>query len=100
MSRPQAICVYCGKPGRTKEHLWGKWSIKHFPSFHKSSVHKVVRYPHVTGFPLPLHLKGALTRQGPTRSLTIKAPCERCNTGWMKGITDRNISILKKLGMD
>lgn len=81
MSRPPSLCIYCGKAGRSKEHIWGKWLAKQLPeSPYKHTTHMVIKHQvaGIRGMP------GALNRQGSPRRQQIKAPCEKCNNGWMR----------------
>ncbi|MBG6116212.1 hypothetical protein IWY39_000016 [Sphingobium sp. JAI105] len=45
----------------------------------------------------PIVRKGAIDRPGNIRSLTLKIACKKCNNGWMKGIVDESIPLLKPL---
>lgn len=86
MSHPPNICAYCGKPGRSKEHHWGKWLAKHIAPATPNSTHTVTRADHTTG---QMRVEqGPLTRQGNVRSQQIKAPCRDCNSGWMKATNE------------
>lgn len=81
MSNFRQDCIYCGKPGRSKEHIWGKWLSKHLPPIQLNTVHSVSYFNVRTGeFSAK---EGRLNRQGAPRRAQIKGPCQKCNNGWM-----------------
>lgn len=97
MSRPQNLCVYCGKPGVTKEHYRGAWSNKHAPLKHTRTEH-IVSLPIDSDPNLVFSReKGPGSRPGAPRSQTLKIACKSCNTGWMKKIVDKSIPILTNM---
>ena len=98
MSQPQQLCVYCGNPGVTKEHIWGKWSRKLAPNAPANNEHVIVR-PRL-GDKNATMTKGAMNRPGNPRSQTLKIACRWCNGGWMKKIVDDAIPILTELSQD
>lgn len=88
MSRPAKKCIYCGKSGVTKEHLWGQWSrkseyYKAHSSGYERNIHEVtVGRPHE----VRKVSKGHADRQGSPRALQLKVVCKTCNGGWMSKI--------------
>lgn len=94
MSRPPNLCVYCGKPGITKEHIRGAWSAKYGRRFERTA--HTVSIPSVFNHNIQMNVKkGAADRPGGPRSLTLKIACKACNEGWMKAIQDEARPILK-----
>lgn len=82
MSRPPNICGYCGKPGKSKEHLWGQWSEKYVPHITTRTTHSLLGNVHNLN---PGDTKpGPMQRQGNLRSQQIKTVCQPCNNGWMR----------------
>lgn len=99
MSRPPNLCVYCGKPGITKEHIRGAWSRK-FEIGRKTNVrHTLHRWENGNLSGTPKILRGALNRPGSPRSQTLKIACKSCNTGWMKDVVDRAIPVVKAMSL-
>jgi len=96
MSRPPKLCVYCGQPGSSKEHPWGRWSAEPFGPGHTTN-HYVQLYPNPED-PTYCDTKlGALNRPGSPRSQTFKIVCEPCNNGWMSEIQNRAKEALTSL---
>lgn len=97
MSRPPKLCVYCGQPGVTKEHIRGDWSQKYALSRSKIFGHIVKRYQDGDYLSKSNSKDGHMKRPGGSRSTTLKIACGNCNRGWMKAIVDAAIPILKPL---
>lgn len=95
MSRTPNLCVYCGLPGRTREHYWGRWLQRRIPQIHSETRHMTTRHDLLTGN--VTMKKGALTRQGNIRNQQIKAPCSNCNSGWMKRTNEAAKDVILKL---
>lgn len=91
------FCIYCGKEGVTKEHVWGRWSRKHAPGTHPNFPHIVDRYLNFDPNGEKSSRKGHLNRPGSTRSQTMKIACKVCNNGWMKANVDAAIPILTRM---
>ncbi|TAJ96984.1 MAG: hypothetical protein EPO10_13315 [Reyranella sp.] len=97
----QGLCVFCGRPGLTKEHIWSDWLKRYIPivaSHRMSAIRmqgdlapggKVILQPH-----LSREKQGGVSRQH------LRRVCGHCNNGWMKGIVDAArptvVRILKK----
>lgn len=96
MSKPPKLCVYCGSTGVTKEHFWGRWSIKHGTPG-SGTKHTIVHWTDPLNLSGPVAKPGVLQRPGQIRSQTLKIACRSCNTGWMKRIVDDAIPILERL---
>lgn len=90
-------CVYCGKQGGSKEHLWGKWSREHALHKTEKSTHALVRFLDGSRTGPTLELKGALERPGSTRSQSLRIVCEPCNNGWMSRVVDRARPVLTRM---
>lgn len=91
------ICIYCGEPGASKEHVWPQWVRRHAATTMKISPENFQTY----GFTEesvktpPVH---SSRKKGHSRlSLTIQRPCEECNTGWMHDLEDAAIPIVKPM---
>lgn len=90
-------CVYCGKPGGSKEHIWGKWSREHALFRTERSAHALVRFLDGTRTGPTVELKGALERPGSTRSQSLRIVCESCNNGWMSMIVEAARPVLTRM---
>lgn len=98
MSRPPSLCVYCQRPGRTKEHFWGKWLLKILPPVYSHTMHTISRFDKRTG--TLIQQPGLGSRQGGLRTQQIKAPCRECNMGWMRRTNERARPIIERLVED
>ena len=38
MSKPPGTCIFCGRTGVSKEHLWANWMRDHLPEFAKTAT--------------------------------------------------------------
>lgn len=97
MSRPPNLCIYCGQPGVTKEHIWGQWAIKH-------NLVKGDRSEHWVEIPVGTETrkgenrrKGALNRNGTSRHQSLRIACRPCNNGWMSDIVKNAAPTLKNM---
>lgn len=108
MSFAPKLCVYCGKPGSSKEHIRGSWSRAHALAKLSGTEHQLVRYPDGDHQQEPSISKGGLTRDGGPRSSTLKIACVNCNNGWMNRIigeakptiTDLNYGYWGQISLD
>jgi hypothetical protein len=73
--------MFCGKPGRSKEHHWGKWINEYLPAIKPNTSHLITRL--IAGGSALAVRDGPLTRQGSLRAQQIKGPCKICNNTWM-----------------
>lgn len=99
MAQFKQTCVYCMKPGVTKEHFWGKWT-RNINALAQggTSQHRLVRWDDPTDFMGPRQVqKGGLNRPGTPRSQTLKIACGRCNGGWMSRMVENAKPILERL---
>lgn len=98
MSKPQRLCVYCGKPGVTKEHFWGRWSRRHALTKHDRVHHELASWEDPYNEASAITIKrGMMTRPGAPRSQSLWIACRDCNGGWMKHIVDNAIPIMTRL---
>jgi len=91
MSRPQALCGYCGKPGRSKEHHWGRWSRKLIPHRNPYALHKLSGVNKEGNA-----YSSSKKRPGDMRDQSIKMPCRACNMGWMKAVNEAAEPVLAR----
>lgn len=90
-------CIFCGRGGLSKEHIWSEWTYKlvptvpdgeHIRSVYQSSKHN----PRIAG------LESKRKRQGSTNTIKIYAVCKtHCNNGWMSRLDETIKPILSPL---
>jgi hypothetical protein len=80
------VCIYCGKPADSVEHIFATWII-----------HELSRYTGRTfwqgtftqGDKTTTFLRRRNKRGNPTFEFTTDRVCRECNNGWMNRIDDR-----------
>jgi hypothetical protein len=96
MSKPAGNCVFCGRTGLTKGHVWPAWLNRLLPvtaTHHEQIVGKFETFtPTIPGPEYSVE-----TRQGHARTRKPRNTCERCNTGWMSRIEDAAIEPITPL---
>jgi hypothetical protein len=91
------ICVYCGEPGSSKEHVWPQWVRKHAATVMKISPENFQTYLGTRSSVVAPPVQ-SWRKEGHSRlSLTIQHPCGKCNTGWMHDLEDAAIPVLKPM---
>ena len=83
MPRPQRFCIFCGKPGLTREHVWADWLKKYVRKDMKehSALFAIVHPTHSEP-----HRK---KRSGDLQSRRLRVVCKDCNTGWMSRLQEK-----------
>jgi len=82
-------CIFCDSNKISKEHVWGKWWLKHvrFPSSQNSQ-----RFPHYVLNELKSgdlsFQPGVFSNVGHPLAKTTKVVCKECNNGWGSSIED------------
>jgi hypothetical protein len=78
MRKEPGRCIFCGRHGLSKEHIWSEWT------------HEIVpRNPDGVHDRLVVNLRKKdsdhyrKTHQGSTSSIKIRKVCKSCNSGWM-----------------
>jgi hypothetical protein len=91
MPRPQRFCIFCGKPGLTKEHVWADWLKQHIPK-------QAINHTQLVAILHPTHSEfRRKTVAGDLRSRRLRVVCERCNTGWMSQLQSQGKPYLLPL---
>lgn len=79
--RPQRFCIFCGKPGLSKEHIFAEWLHPYLP--------KTEEVNH-TSRTVVMQMKHDETherlRSGEGHSGTVRVVCKSCNNGWMSAL--------------
>ena len=91
MSKAQKLCIFCGKPGVTKEHVWPAWLLPYLP---RDAVnHELLDETHYR-----THVERAVRRHaGAPHSGTLRIVCRSCNNGWMSILQNEAKPILLPL---
>lgn len=82
MKNEVAYCIFCGRPGVTKQHLWPDWMKAVVPRHGSEHSQEITRFstsiPGVVVMQPELHGK-----RGPFGARKIRKVCGPCNSGWM-----------------
>lgn len=91
MARPQRYCIFCGKPGLTREHVWPDWLKKYVPKdmAEHSSLSATVHRTHSEII--------RKKRSGDLRSRRLRIVCGSCNNRWMSRLQERAKAYLLPL---
>ena len=91
MARPQRFCIFCGKPGLTKEHVWADWLKRYIPKTE-------VSYTSLSATLHPTHSEFKRKKVGgDLRSRKLRVVCKSCNNGWMSQLQERAKPLLLPL---
>lgn len=80
------VCIFCGNPGITGEHLWPEWAsvVLNNDSNDQSRKRTEGRITHTHKTQLVAHK--ITKRQGTIASKKVRVVCGNCNSGWMSSI--------------
>jgi hypothetical protein len=80
-------CIFCGNPKVSKEHLFGAWWKKYYPT-QKIDHNRVIRHQVtlVDKSGKPFVGAGIFQNVGPLLSRTTKVVCKNCNNEWGSSI--------------
>jgi hypothetical protein len=96
MSRPPTICVFCGRTGATKSHVWPDWIAKVLPP--NATHHETIVGSFTTFIPKARGQSLAKTvKPGHIGTRKPRNTCGECNNGWMKQIEESVMSIMQPL---
>jgi hypothetical protein len=96
IKQPHGLCVFCGRPGLTKEHVWPQWTHEFLS---KSPVPKNVRVGFTAGASIPSPMiDQRREKQGDVQTLQVRVVCrEHCNGGWMSRLETAIVPVLTPL---
>jgi hypothetical protein len=84
--KPRRVCIFCGRPGLTKEHMWADWLRNYIPR--ERQEHRVGS----TNISLAQHEDSVQDRierrSGDPHSRRIRCVCRECNNGWMSQLQE------------
>jgi hypothetical protein len=82
IKKPQGHCVFCGRPGLSKEHVWPEWTHEYL-SRDAEPVNVRASFAVDASAPTAL-LEQRRRKQGDVHTLQVRVVCrEHCNGGWM-----------------
>src|SRR4051794_16250232 len=93
MARPQKFCIFCGRPGMSKEHVFSDWINDVLPPDGTHNRIRIRGFDAGGGINNPFH-DASTHRQGGPATLTARVVCEECNSGWMSKLQDRAKPVL------
>lgn len=95
MPKPQRFCVFCGRPGLSKEHIFSEWTHKLIPK--RPGYSGTIR---TRRDPVRIFEHSIERRQGDANTVRPRIVCRlHCNSGWMQKMEDAVIPILTPLMM-
>lgn len=90
MAKEQRFCIFCGRSGLSREHIWSEWTYQYAPK-EPNVTH--IKYAEVS-------TPGNASRreksyQGDVNTIKLRVVCERhCNNGWMSALEQRAKPLL------
>ena len=76
-------CIFCGRTGKlSAEHVFPDWSQPYLTSPHGQGTHERTIL-HADG------TKDEVSHRGDPATITVRAVCEPCNTGWMSRLESK-----------
>lgn len=79
--QPRRVCAFCGGGGVSNEHFWPEWAGPLLPNGRELTYFEYSQHNFADG--TPRKPSRYMKRQGPVINKTVRAPCVKCNTGWM-----------------
>jgi hypothetical protein len=102
MPKPPGLCIFCGRGGLSKEHVFPDWMRQLFPprpnDTHTEGEFWWVPNPRSNNEMWTLPARRLV--QGPTRSRKVRVLCKRCNNEWVAAIDEAAKAILVPLACD
>lgn len=95
MSFAPNICIFCGKPGTSKQHIFPNRLKRIIPR--TQSAHIRTRFG--VNENAQIH-KSQKTNQGHSGTVTCKKVCNNCNTKWMRLVEEKAYGILSNLALN
>src|SRR5208337_5646496 len=87
MTKTQRLCAFCGAPGMTKQHVFGKRLLSLLDG--RLGTHLVIdRSPGSTE---------TKKRDGNVWSKQLRRVCSDCNNGWMRRLEEDSFDLLSRL---
>lgn len=96
---PQGRCIFCGRIGLSKEHIWSDWLKDVIPRNDQhgeywGSMHRDAGSTEVEWKEPPR----SSSRQGCVLQRRLRKVCERhCNNGWMSRVVDRAKPLVEQM---
>lgn len=92
-------CIFCGRSGLSKEHIFADWIKKYVPRTGTRTEHIIEKATGVlpSGERTYEHVPGKLNRPGDIASQKLRVVCEKCNNVWMSQIQTKSKPALLPL---
>ena len=88
MAKSPGKCIFCGKGGLTKEHMWADWLRAYIPrDMTQHRTQSVLLFPDRAE-------ESFERRTGDPHSRRIKCVCRNCNNGWMGKLQEKTKPFL------
>lgn len=98
ITQKTGTCIFCGKGGLTKEHVWPDWLQKHLPSRPGNTAHKTgMVFTSKYGMAISPIEQGKQSRPGPPTSRKLRIVCNTCNNEWMSILQNKAKGLLLEL---
>jgi len=94
MVKPPGRCIFCGRRGLSKEHIWSEWTYKLVPKVPGAERDIFV----LSSTPIKTDLRSRKTMQGSPNVLQVRKVCKyHCNSGWMSALETKAEPLLTPL---
>ncbi len=95
-SKAPGKCVFCGKTGVTKQHMWPDWIKNVHPRTDKEHTQQITHLD--SSSPLVTTIKPFMGyKRGPLGAYKLRIVCAACNNGWMSQLEQKSQPILTNL---
>lgn len=91
---PARKCIFCGRGGLTREHIWPDWAASLLPDAPQSLF---IRQVGTVGSVRAPAIAYNRKTQGGVKKHKVQAVCERCNRGWMSQLEEGAKPIIAAL---
>jgi len=81
-AKTPGVCVFCGKSGVTKQHMWPDWVKNVIPREGEKHT-QLLTHINMAQRGLALIHPDIQNKRGPAGARKIRNVCNKCNSGWM-----------------
>jgi len=94
MVKEPGRCIFCGRRGLSKEHVWSKWTHNLVPRLEDGLHERVTISARGAKAAPPSHKQ----YQGSANTIQLRKACKRhCNSGWMSQLDEAAKPIMTRL---
>src|ERR1700733_556382 len=94
--RPPGKCIFCGRTGLSKTHLWPDWLGRLLP-FASAHTEESIQVSAPSAVGERHFIESRKRKQGKVFSLKRYVACEKCNTGWMANFEGEMVKFAKPI---